>query len=249
MFTRRAMVAGMACTPLMITAQVAAAQTAEIEDSFDQLIYPPIEAIDDPQPFGYKPASQDEINKAKLIIDQTINGPRPIDVAQSFVDRFYVSDPSAISQWPAPAHWNPLIVDFFTATSYRANNDMIAWCAAFTNWCLERSGRVGSKSAASQSFLSKEFKTTKDPKPGDLVVFTCYDKASGKSLGLGHVTFFKNKISDKLINVIGGNQSSDGHSSIICERPFSIVDRDVMRHVGNDYILCTMKFNSYISIV
>lgn len=239
----------MACSPFLVGARAAAGQPAEAEEYFDQLIYPPIEALDDPQPFGVKPPTQDEVKKATLIIDQTVKGPRPIDVAQSFVDRFYDNDPSAISQWPAPSHWNPLIVKFFSATSYRANNDMIAWCAAFANWCLERAGRVGSRSAKSQSFLSKEFKTTKDPKPGDLAIFTCYDKASGKSLELGHVTFFKNKVSDTFINVVGGNQSADGHSSIVSERPFSIVDRDVRRHVGNNYVLCTMKLNTYITIV
>jgi uncharacterized protein (TIGR02594 family) len=249
MITRRKLILGLAGYPLIGGVLPALGQTAEEADlTFDQLIYPPIEALDDPQPFGYKPATEAQKKRAKEIVDGTPKGPRPIDIAQSFVDRFYAKEPEAISQWPAPANWNPLIVDFFGATSYRANNDMIAWCAAFANWCLERSGRTGSRSAASQSFLSKDFKATNDPKPGDLAVFTCYDKASGKSLGLGHVTFFKGTISNTRIRVVGGNQSGDGHSSIISEREFSTVDRDVRRHVGNNYVLCTMKFNTYLQI-
>jgi uncharacterized protein (TIGR02594 family) len=246
MITRRAAAFGIAGSVVLLRSARLAAEDAP--EPFNQLIYPPIEALDNPEPFGYQPATEDEINKAKLISEQTPKGPRPIDIAQSFVDRFYKSELNAISQWPAPSHWNPLIVEFFSATSYHANNDMIAWCAAFANWCLERAGKSGSRSAASQSFLSKDFEATKNPKPGDLAIFTCYDKASGKSLGLGHVTFFKSKISETYINVVGGNQSGDGHSSIISERPFFVADRDVGRHVGNNYVTCTMRLNRYISV-
>jgi hypothetical protein len=135
MITRRNLTQGLAAYPLIGCVLPAFGQPAEDADlTFDQLIYPPIEALDDPQPFGYKPATEAQKKRAREIVDGTPKGPRPIDIAQSFVDSFYAKEPDAISQWPAPANWNPLIVDFFGATSYRANNDMIAWCAAFANW-------------------------------------------------------------------------------------------------------------------
>lgn len=222
----------------------------ETDGLFDQLVYPPLDAIDNPEPFGYREATEKQKQKMRDIVSATPKGPRPIDIAQWFVDQYSKKDPEAISQWPVPASWNPLIVEFFSVTSYRANNDMIPWCAAFVNWCIERSGRDGSRNAASQSFLFlKEFKKIDDPQVGDLVVFTCYDKISGKSLGLGHVAFVKEKPANGTIKVVGGNQTSENRSSIISERYFSTKDRDVRRHVGGNYIICNMKVNSYIRIV
>jgi uncharacterized protein (TIGR02594 family) len=250
MISRRQILKDLGIVPGMICAHNLFGQTAVPQvESFDQLIYPPLAALDRPEPFGYRPATEEQKRIAKQMIDGTPKGPRPIDIAQSFVDRFYAISPSLISQWPAPDSWNPLIVDFFQSTSIRAENDMIAWCAAFANWSLERSGRNGSRSASSQSFLSKEFKKTDSPSPGDLAVFTCYDSSSGKSLGLGHVTFFKQQLSDDTIRVIGGNQSGDGHSSIIRESAFPTDARSVRRHVDDKYIACTMKLNTYIRVV
>jgi len=228
-------------------------RAAEEDDEagpLDQLIYPPFGAIDAPQPFGYKPPTEKEKQRAEDIIKSTPKGPAPIDIAKSFFDRFYTTDPKTISQWPAPEAWNPLIVQFFSATTLKANNDMVAWCAAFANWCIERSGRKGSRSAASQSFLDKKnFKQTNDPAIGDLAVFTCYEKNTNKSLGLGHVAFVMHKPAGGRVKVLGGNQSADGHSSIISERDFMTGDRDVRRHVDGKYVPCTMRLNTYISIV
>lgn len=247
MITRRTIIAAACAAPLCL--QSSLASSAEEISPFDQLIYPPIESLDDPEVFGYSPPTQAQRDKAREIVAATKRGPTPVDIAQSVVDRFFKQDPEAISQWPAPAAWNPLIVEFFSATTYKANNDMVAWCAAFANWCIERSGRNGSRSAASQSFLSDQFKATSEPKPGDLAVFTCYDLSTGRSLGLGHVTFFKEKLPNNFIRAVGGNQSGDGHSSIISESTFITTDRRVRRHIGNNYVPCTMRLNTYISIV
>src|ERR1041385_5015709 len=78
-------------------------------------------------------------------------------------------------RWPRKDVYNPLIVEFFSAPAYRASNDMIAWCAAFVNWCVERSNRTGRRSPASQSFLNQKiFKQVTSARVGDLVVFTCH---------------------------------------------------------------------------
>jgi uncharacterized protein (TIGR02594 family) len=244
------MALGLVTYPALVGAFLANSQTSRTdEESFDQLVYPPLETLENPELFGYKPATEAQKRKAQEIVDGTPKGPKPIDIAQSLVDRFYDKEPDAISQWPAPASWNPLIVEFFKATSTPANSDMIPWCAAFANWCIERSRRNGSRSASSQSFLSKDFMQTDDPRAGDLAIFTCYDNSSGKSLGLGHATFFKERLSQNRIKVVGGNQSRDRHSSVICETEFSTTDHDARRHVGDKYVPCTMRLNTYIRIV
>ncbi len=217
--------------------------------SFDQLSFPSLESLDDPELFGYEPATAAQLARARKIIDDTPKGPTPYDVARSFIDRFAKSDPDAISQWPAPATWNPLVKEFFSATSLRANNDMIDWCAAFVNWCIERDNKKGTNSAASQSFVNSGlYKKVVEPARGDLVVFTCYDKQSGKSLGLGHVAFFEERIGTDRILVVGGNQSADGHSSIISERQFLTTPFDVHRHVGGEYVPCVYKLNSFLVV-
>jgi uncharacterized protein (TIGR02594 family) len=247
MLTRRAMTTGLVVAPAILRPKRAAAEEVVVS-RLTQLTYPPFDAINAPALFGYKPATAAEKQAAKDVENATPKGPRPIDIAQSFIDRF-AKTPDVISQWPVPQSWNPLIVDFFSATATPANNDMIAWCAAFANWCLERNLKTGTRSASSQSFLSKQFKQTKTPSNGDLVVFTCYDLANNKSLGLGHVAFFKEALSENMIRVIGGNQSADGHSSVISETTFLTTDTQAHRHIGNKYVPCIFRLNAFVRVV
>lgn len=250
MVSRRSVAAGIAACSVLRFELAQAQAPAPDEVPFEQLTFPAFEAIGKPELFGYKPATAAQKEKVKEIIRTTPNGPTPIAIVQSFIDRYYVSDPEAISQWPAPKEWNPLVVAFFSSTSYPANSDMIPWCAAFANWCLERAGRTGSRSASSQSFLAnKAFKKTNDPKVGDLAIFTCYDPVTKKSVGLGHVAFVKDKPANGRVKVVGGNQSKDGHSSIISEAEFPLGDRAVKRHIGGKYVPCVMRLNTFISIV
>ncbi|HVW54134.1 MAG TPA: CHAP domain-containing protein [Rhizobiaceae bacterium] len=249
MLSRRSVSIGLLSMPFVAkAAQAHADDISDAEQPFFQLSYPAVEALDNPQPFGYSEPTEEQKEHVREILAGTPSGPKPIDIMQSFVDRFFKTDPDAISQWPEPAAWNPLVVEFFRATTTHATNDMIAWCAASANWCIERAGLNGSRSAGSQSFLSKKFARTKSPQRGDLAVFTCYKKGTQESLGLGHVTFFKEKISDNLIRCVGGNQSADGRSSIISEKAFITSDRIVHRHVGKKYVPCTMRLNSFIRI-
>jgi uncharacterized protein (TIGR02594 family) len=254
MISRRTINFSMLATPLVLRSRMAYADEADPvvgqDIPFQQLAFPPIDSIDNEEPFGYSPPTEAQRSKAADIINATPKGPTAFDVAKSFITRFAKSDPDAISQWPAPQAWNPLVKEFFSATSLRVNNDMVDWCAAFVNWCIERNNKKGTNSAASQSFVNSGiFPRVETPKQGDLVVFTCYDKQSGKSLGLGHVAFFETPTGANTIRVIGGNQSADGHSSIISERQFLTTPFDVHRHVGGEYVACTYKLNGYFSVV
>lgn len=256
MFSRRSILqvtAAISAAGAIPAASPAFAEEYEPDESdFAQLNNPPISAIDAPVKFGYKTPSQDQIARVDKIIAET-KGATPMELAQTFVDRFYKTDRDVISQWPAPSSWNPLIVRFFNeATSLKVNNDMVDWCAAFANWCIKRTGKKSTNSAASQSFVSSAnnayFRQTATPKPGNLVVWTCYD-TNGKSLGLGHVGFYKGPTGDNSIAVLSGNTASDGRSSLICVKPFSTLDRTVFRTVNGRRVPAVMRLNTYLDIL
>ncbi len=81
-----------------------------------------------------------------------------------------------------------------------------AWCAAFVNAVLRSAKIKGTGSLMARSFL-KWGVPIEDPRPGDIVVFE-----RGNNTINGHVGFFlshavNNRTGDKLIQVLGGNQS------------------------------------------
>lgn len=253
MISRRKMNVSLIGTAAVLAGRTVRAEAqaeAELDSVFTQLTYPSFDALNAPERFGLEIPNKAQREKAAEIIKDAPRGPTPYDIARSFVDKYYEKNPELISQWPLPAAWNPLIVEFFNATTLKVNNDMVHWCAAFANWCISRAGRISSNSAGSQSFLStKVFKKVDAPKVGDLAIFTCYDQKSGKSLGLGHATFVREVPSNGKVKVTGGNQSKDGHSSIICDSEFPVGDRIVKRQLNGNYIATVMRLNSYIAII
>jgi len=264
MINRRTLIAGVVGSPLLIRGIPACAQEAPgipgaanasaqvdgpLDESLTQLEYPPLALLDTAKPFGNKPPPPSELARAKDVVNATPNGPTPVAIAQSFVDRFFASNPRVISQWPKPDAWNPLIVEFFKATTLKANNDMVAWCAAFANWCLDRAGKKSSRSAASQSFLNDAFERTATPKVGDLAIFTCYRPGTTSSLGLGHVGFVASLPDTEFVEILGGNQATDGHASIISRKKYAIGNRSVYRTLNGKKVPCTMRLNTYVKVV
>jgi uncharacterized protein (TIGR02594 family) len=246
MLGRRAFSAGLLSLPFALSSS----ETFARRQLIIQLSYPRVMIFDhETRSAAHSKASAKQIDRARKIIEATPSGPRPIDIAQTFIDRFYAKDPATISQLPAPAAVNPLIAAFFKGTSLSADRDVIPWCAAFANFCIDRNGKAGTQSASSQSFLRSAFKPTMEPKEGDLAIFTCFSPSTGKSLQLGHVAFFREKIDDNHIRVVGGNQSGDGHSSIISESVMLTSDRTVKRHLfDGSYVPTTMRLNTYVSL-
>jgi uncharacterized protein (TIGR02594 family) len=98
---------------------------------------------------------------------------------------------------------NPDIVRYWKAVNnLKVSDDETPWCAAFVNWVLLEAGLRGTGRADARSFM-KWGKPTKNPKPGDIVVFW-----RGKKSGWqGHVGFFVARKGD-FIEVLGGNQSN-----------------------------------------
>ncbi|WP_195909410.1 CHAP domain-containing protein [Rhizobium tubonense] len=212
-----------------------------------QLEYPPV-VSPHPQHSQRLVATVVQARRANEIIAKTPTGPRPIDIAQTFVDRFYAKEPALISQMPPPAAPNPLIAKFFE-NILTPNGDVVPWCAAFANFCIHRSGRNGSGSASSQSFLEPAFRKTNSPEEGDLAIFTCFNPSTGQNLRLGHVAFFKERIDETHIKVVGGNQSAEDHASIISETVMLTADRSLRRHLPNgDYAPVIMRLSAYVSL-
>jgi uncharacterized protein (TIGR02594 family) len=248
MFTRRSVFLAAAAAALPISIDRVCAQESD-EELLAPLDYPSIDALTQPHEFGLRLPDKSAIDKANAIIANTPTGPTPFEVAKSFVTRFGKSDPDAISQWPLPAAWNPLVVDFFSATQDKATNDTVPWCAAFTNWCLLRSHRPTTNSASSQSFATTDrFKTTSSPKQGDIVVFTCYTAQGNSDLGIGHVTFFDSPIDSDHILCLGGNQGGD-RSSTISERAYPNTPFKSKRHVNGKYVNVVYRINRYLTVV
>ena len=249
MLSRRIVLAGVTLTTCPFYLCPTAGQISESQrELLAPYDYPPVEAQTQPRVFGLHQPDQGQTDKASAIIASTPTGPRPFDVAKSFVTRFTTNDPDAISQWPLPQAWNPLVVEFFSATPDRATNDTVPWCAAFMNWCLERSHRPSTNSASSQSFATTNlFEQTSSPGEGDIVVFTCYAADGTTSLGVGHVTFFERTIDANHIVCLGGNQSGNRPSTISEER-FPTQPFNSRRHINGNYVEVIYRIKKYLSV-
>jgi uncharacterized protein (TIGR02594 family) len=80
-------------------------------------------------------------------------------------------------------------------------NDETAWCSAFVNWCLEQTGKKGTKNAAARSWLKWGNELT-TPEQGCIVVLW-----RGSPDGwMGHVGFFVRETSN-YVYLLGGNQN------------------------------------------
>jgi uncharacterized protein (TIGR02594 family) len=203
------------------------------------------------QHYGHHAPSPQAKRDAADIIAKTPKGPSPYDVALSFITRFESENPKAISQsTSSDDEWNPLIVEFFTATNIHVTDDRTPWCAAFVNWCIERvfGSGSGTGDAGSQSFLSdSRFKRVSEPAVGDLAIFTCYEPGTDISVGLGHVGFVNALPADGGVVVLGGNQEDEGVHRI-CIKSFRIGDTAMTRKVGGENHPCTMRLNCYARI-
>jgi uncharacterized protein (TIGR02594 family) len=81
------------------------------------------------------------------------------------------------------------------------SKDETPWCSAFVNWCVEKAGFTGTKSALSTSWL-KWGQPIDKPVKGCLAIFL-------REGGGGHVGFFIEEVptlSEIYIKLLGGNQ-------------------------------------------
>jgi uncharacterized protein (TIGR02594 family) len=103
----------------------------------------------------------------------------------------------------AGAQHNPAVLRYFADAGFpEIDNDETAWCAAFANAMLQRSGYDGSKSLAARSFMNWG-KPVAKPYPGCIAVLW---RDSPRSAN-GHVAFWLSERGDK-VKLLGGNQGN-----------------------------------------
>jgi uncharacterized protein (TIGR02594 family) len=105
---------------------------------------------------------------------------------------------------PGAVH-NPRVLEYLSTVTNIGptwrGQDETPWCSAFVNWCVEKAGYVGTKSALSTSWL-KWGKKIDTPVKGCISVFS-------RPGGGGHVGFYFEEtptLSETYIRILGGNQ-------------------------------------------
>lgn len=101
-----------------------------------------------------------------------------------------------------PRH-NPRIIEYHASTRLKATTDETPWCSAFVNWCIEKDGGKGTKSAAARSWLEwgREIDTVQ---LGCVAIFV-----RGANASQGHVGFALGETPRGEIILLGGNQSNE----------------------------------------
>ncbi len=106
---------------------------------------------------------------------------------------------------------NQNVVKLFHELGYKnINNDETPWCAAFINYCAKHIGAHYPSGLRAKSWLTVG-ENTKEPKPGDVVVFWRNSKKSSS----GHVGLYISESKD-FVYCLGGNQ---GDKVQICPFP------------------------------
>lgn len=109
---------------------------------------------------------------------------------------------------------------FKSEADMSVNPDTTHWCATFVNAVLFGSGIEGTRKANARSFLDFGV-PTKDPVPGDLVVFRRKGKEDPEGNWMGHVGFVVDRFKEDgvwKVKVLGGNQSDSVKYSVFTEK-------------------------------
>ncbi|BDD11292.1 hypothetical protein FUAX_37240 [Fulvitalea axinellae] len=128
------------------------------------------------------------------------------------------------------------ILDYARESGFEfIHDDETPWCSVFVNWCCEKSDLPRSRKANARSWLDVGT-STKDPRPGDVVVFWRESPDSWK----GHVAIFLGFSHDnKSVFCLGGNQkdsvcvASYGADKILS---FRRLDKDVALAVPGGFL-------------
>ena len=97
---------------------------------------------------------------------------------------------------------NARIIDYHASTTLRATSDETAWCSSFVNWCVQRAGWPGTRSAMARSWLNwRSGISINHPRRGAIAILWRESPSSSK----GHVAFVHRSDGSR-IQLLGGNQ-------------------------------------------
>lgn len=102
---------------------------------------------------------------------------------------------------------SPQVLVYHQATTLRATEDAVPWCAAFVGYCLRLGGFRGTGSAAARSYL--RWGQAIDPAPFGAVVVMSRGASSPPASVIdapGHVGFLVGQPRPDEVLVLGGNQ-------------------------------------------
>jgi uncharacterized protein (TIGR02594 family) len=105
-----------------------------------------------------------------------------------------------VDEIPGPED-NPRIVAYHQTTTLAADDDETPWCSSFVNFCVQRAGVQGTKSAMARSWRSWGQELTA-PRRGCIVVLS-----RGGNSQQGHVGFYHEDAGDRIL-ILGGNQGN-----------------------------------------
>jgi uncharacterized protein (TIGR02594 family) len=118
---------------------------------------------------------------------------------------------------------NPRIVEYHDATTLHAKEDEVPWCSSFVNWCFQKSGLTGTRSAAARSWLEWGDELEK-PRAGCVCVIRARsageDVATGSATGY-HVGFWIAE-TPEYVMLLGGNQSDRVKTSIFKKSGYNV---------------------------
>jgi uncharacterized protein (TIGR02594 family) len=100
---------------------------------------------------------------------------------------------------------NPRIVEYIKTFDYLPQNDEVAWCACFVNWCLIQAGKKAGPNALAASWLGYG-KKLEEPKFGCIVV-VYHAPIEGVTATGNHVAFWTEG-DGRSITLLGGNQTA-----------------------------------------
>lgn len=130
-----------------------------------------------------------------------------------------------VKETPGPLS-TPRVQEYLKTCGLNVGDDT-AWCSAFVNWAVLKSGLKGTNSAAARSWL--DWGQSSTGKHGDIVVYWRGSKTGWQ----GHVGFVNKIESDGSIWTLGGNQG-DAVSIVKYPKDRLLAFRSVRSEIKDD---------------
>lgn len=104
---------------------------------------------------------------------------------------------------------NPRILEYLRTTTFRNPHDETPWCSAFVNWCIQKAGLSGTRSAAARTWLYWGVGQYNPPLGSVVVLWRVH-----RTHGAGHVGFLVGSTATT-VDLLGGNQQNE-----VCVRTY-----------------------------